>query len=163
MQLGVATSGPMRTVLLIALAAGGGALRLTIPAPTLRPCVNRAGWPLMSNAEPTNEDEPAPVVDATAASEARDPAPEGYVYDAFGRLVVKQKERTVKEEKPASPLVQRIGGVIGLLLTLYAAGFIMNYSMSPASPLINDNRGATINEQANAKYAPVVNRVQTDD
>ena len=144
---------------LIALAVGGGsALRLTFPAPALRPCASRAGWPLMSDAEPTSEDEPAPVVDAAAAAEA----PEGYAYDPFGRLVVEQKERTVKEEKPASPLIQRIGGVIGLLLTLYLAGFILNYSFSSASPLLNDNRGPSINEVANSKYAPAVSRVQSE-
>ena len=71
--------------------------------------------------------------------EQPEPPPDGFEYDSFGRLIVKGKARTVKEAKPASPLMQKVVGLMGLALLLLAAGFTMNFAFSPASPFMQSN------------------------
>lgn len=90
-----------------------------------------------------------------AAAPAETP-PEGYLYDSFGRLVVKSKESTVKESKPApAPLFQWIGGLIALIAAIFASGWLMNYSFSANSPLLNENKGPDMfTDGATAKYTP---------
>lgn len=68
----------------------------------------------------------------------RAPPPDGYTYDDFGRLVVASKPRTVTEAKPTSPLMQKVVGLIGIFFLLIAAGFVMNFAFSPASPFMQD-------------------------
>lgn len=103
------------------------------------------------------------VVDSSSTA-PREPAPDGYAYDDFGRLTVANKPRAVEEPKETSPVMQKVVGIFGILLTLYAAGFILNYSFSPASPLLSDNQAPSqFTDGATSKYASTINRALGDE
>ena len=134
----------MLRLLVCVCVAVAGALRLP---PPVRRSRSRSGVRMVDS-----WDAEEPIDEIRDADEPIAPPPAGYVYDVAGRLI--------KEETPSSPLVQKIVGVLGILLSLYAAGFLINFSFSPASPLLADNQAPNpFTDGATAKYFGVIRSV----